>query len=191
MPFEETDQTEYTALMAGGRDATRTGQLCWAASGLTAAVLLSWGLAAKSSALMLPVTLAASFGFYSNLRARFHARLVAGYIEEFCEGRGGPLWFTRLGQARALPGFGFAHDWLSMGLANAATLAAVAFGWMFAADSARGELMAGIVTGCGIVFAFHSYTETTRLHATDFTAVWKQTTDELREARRPARLAGR
>ncbi len=184
-------QTEYDALMAGGRDANRTGQLCWVASGLTAAVLLSWGMAAKNTALMLPVALAVVYGFYANLRTRYHTRLVAGYVEEYFEGRGGPQWFSRLGMMSTLPGFGFAHDWVNAILANAVMLAAVVFGWLFAEGSARGDLLAGIVTGCGIVFGFHSLSETTRLHSTDFAASWKHANGELRDARRPAKVVSR
>ena len=188
--FDENDRMEYAALMTGGRDAGHTGQLCGVASGIAAAVLLSWGVAAKSAALMLPVMLAVAYGFYANLRARYHARLVAGYVEEYHEGRGGPQWFTRLRSARSLPGFSFAHDLVNTVLANAVMLAAVVFGWMFAPGALRGELMAGIVTGCGIVFAFHSFSETTRLHTTDFAASWRQASGELREEKRAARVAG-
>ena len=54
------------------------------------------------------------------------------------------------------------------------------------AESARTSrrlsgLMAGIVTGCGIVFAWHSMTETSRLRATDTGATWHQAGLRLRE----------
>lgn len=194
---DESDCPEYTALLAGGRDANRTGQLCWTACAIAAAILLSGALAAKSPALMLPVLVCVAAGFYANLRARRHVRLVAGYVEEFYEGRegrdgrDGRHWFTRMRNIAAQPGFGFPYDWVSAILANGLAVATVAFAWMFAEDAWRGELMAGFVTGCAIVFAFHSLAETSRLRTTDFAAMWRQAAAEAREPRRVTRMAAR
>ncbi len=186
----EDRQMEYAALMDRGRDAERTGQLCWVAAGVAAAVLLSWGIGARNPGLMIPVVLAVALGFYAALRGRQQARLIAGYVEEFLEGEGGePRWFTRSRQIQALPGMGPAGDWLNACLANAVIVVAVAFAWIFAAPAARGELMAGIVTGCAVGFAFHSISETSRLTRTDDAALWRQVSGRLREEKRPARAA--
>jgi hypothetical protein len=47
------------------------------------------------------------------------------------------------------------------------------------------------VTGCGIVFGFHSVSETVRLTRGDTTAMWKQVSGELREEETPARASFR
>ena len=46
--MNENERTEYSVLMSRGRDAERTGQICWIASGIAATMLLSWGMAAHS-----------------------------------------------------------------------------------------------------------------------------------------------
>ncbi len=173
--FDENERMEYSALMSRGRDAERTTQICWVASGIGAAVLLSWGIAAKSSGLMLPVIFSVAYGFYAMSRGRQQVRLIAGYIKEFFESRGaGPQWFTRLGHLEVVPGFNPSSDWLATALANSVNLAAIVFAWLFAASASRGELMAGIVTGVGLAFAFHSVSETARLHQTNPAAFWRQ-----------------
>ena len=187
--FQETEQLEYQALMASSREASRTGLVCWLVSGVAASAMLAWGLATKSPALMLPVLLATAYGYYANLRSRHHVRLVAGYLEEFYEDRGAARWFTRLRSLESSHAV-FAHDWVTAALANGVVLAAVATSWLFAEGAARGDLMAGIVTGCGIVFAWHSTSETSRLRATDVGASWHQAGLKLRESpRRTERAA--
>src|SRR5512137_596647 len=96
--LDESDRMEYVALMGRGRDAERTAQVCWIASGIAAAVLLSWAIAARTSGLMLPVIFATAFGFYARIHGRQQVRLIAGYVCEFVESRPqSPQWFTRLG----------------------------------------------------------------------------------------------
>src|SRR6185436_14686653 len=59
--YGDWESSEYQALMTRGRDAERTSVICWTASGLAAAILLSWGIEARSSSLMIPVIFAAAF----------------------------------------------------------------------------------------------------------------------------------
>ena len=191
--LNECERMEYAALMNRGRDAERTSQLCWIASGVGAAVLLSWAIAARSAGLMLPVVFAAAFGFYAMLHGRQQVRLIAGYVKEFMEGRdsGGAQWFTRLGHLEVVPGFNPSADWLSVCLANAVVAVAVIFAWFFAGGAPGGDLMAGIVTGIGIAFGFHSVSETSRLHQTNPAAFWRQVNGGTREERMPVRVVGR
>ncbi len=191
-PLDEDGRMEYAALMSRGSDAERISQFCWVAAGVAATVLLSWAIEAKSSGLMLPVVFAVAFGFYATLRSRQQIRLIGGYVEEYFEGRGAaPQWFSRLRLLQNVPGFNSSNNWLAAFLANAVNLTAVVLAWVYAPTAARGELMAGIVTGCGVAFAFHSISETSRLDRTHFPALWRQVSGELREERRPSRVAGR
>jgi hypothetical protein len=190
--LNECERMEYVALMSRGRDAERTSQFCWIASGVGAAVLLSWAIAARSPGLMLPVIFAAAFGFYAMLHGRQQVRLIAGYVREFYESKEqGPQWFTRLGNLEVVPGFNPSSDWLAACLANAVVIVAVVFSWFFAAGAARGDLMAGIVTGIGIAFGFHSVSETARLRLTNPAAFWHQVNGGSREERPALRVAGR
>jgi 4-hydroxybenzoate polyprenyltransferase len=191
--LNECERMEYTALMNRGRDAERTSQLCWIASGIGAAVLLSWAIAARSPGLMLPVIFAAAFGFYAMLHGRQQVRLIAGYVKEFVEGRenGGPQWFTRLGHLEVVPGFNPSADWLSVCLANAVIAASVVLAWVYAGAEPRGDLMAGIVTGVGIAFGFHSVSETSRLHQTNAAAFWRQVSGGTHDERPNVRVVGR
>jgi len=141
----EWEQLEYTALMTRGRDAEKTAQICWTAAGLGAAVLLSWGIAAKSASLMLPVVFAAAYGYYATIHSRQQTRLIAGYVKEFMEGpSNGPQWFTRLGHLEVVPGFNPSSDWVSTILVNATVaLAHIAFCIGFVAIVVRAR-MAGM-----------------------------------------------
>lgn len=179
---DEIGHLEYVALMSRCRDAVRTSQICWIMAGMTAAVLLSWGIRAEDPGLMLPVVVAVAIGFYTVIRGRQQMRLIGGYVKEFFEAKGaGPQWFTRLGHLQVVPGFNPSSDWLVTGLANAVILVAVVFAWIFAPPAPRGELMAGIVTGFSLVFAFHSISETSRLRQTNFAAFWRQVNTGPRE----------
>jgi hypothetical protein len=190
--LNECERMEYVALMSRGRDAERTSQFCWIASGVGAAVLLSWAIAARSPGLMLPAIFAAAFGFYAMLHGRQQVRLIAGYVREFYESKEqGPQWFTRLGNLEVVPGFNPSSDWLAASLANAVVVVAVVFSWLYAAGATRGDLMAGIVTGAGIAFAFHSVSETARLRQTNPAAFWRQVNGGSREERPALRMAGR
>lgn len=190
--FSDWDHLEYQALMARGRDAERTSTVCWTASGIAAAVLLSWGIAAKSAGLMLPVIFATAFGFYAAIHGRSQVRLIAGYVKEFMEpsNNASPQWFTRLAQLEVVPGFNPSGDWAVAALANLTVATAMAFSWIYAGSVARGDLMAGIATGLGLVFCFHSITETARVRQTNAGALWRQIASNNEERRGP-RLASR
>jgi len=189
--FGDWDQMEYQTLMSRGRDAERTAQVCWTAAGIAAAVLFSWGIAAKSSSLMLPVVLATAFGFYAMVHGRNQVRLIAGYVKEYFEGQSsGPRWFTRLGYLEVVPGFNPSGDWVTTVLANLLVIGSIVFAWNFAGLAPKGELMAGIVTGVGLVFCFHSVSETSRLRGMNPSALWRQVGNGPVEERRP-RLATR
>ena len=189
--FGDWDQMEYQTLMSRGRDAERTAQVCWTAAGIAAAVLFSWGVAAKSSSLMLPVVFATAFGFYATVHGRHQVRLIAGYAKEFFEGNSsGPKWFTRLGHLEVVPGFNPSGDWVAAALANLLVVGSIVFAWMFAGLAPKGELMAGIVTGLGLVFCFHSVSETSRLRQMNPATLWRQVGNGPSEERRP-RLAAR
>jgi hypothetical protein len=195
--LEEDGRLEYTALMNRGRDAEKTAQLCWTAGGVGAAVMMSWAIGSKSPGLMIPVELAIAVGFYATLRGRQQVRWIASYIEQFCENHTGPQWFTRVHRLQNLPGYKPVGDWLTVCLANVGILISVMLSWMYAAGTNRGDLMAEIVTACGVAFAFHSISETIRLGQTDGGAMWRQVSGELREAPRDftdirtARVGGR
>jgi hypothetical protein len=123
---------------------------------IAALTILSWCTVSQNSALMLPVVVAVAAGFYALLRGRQQVSSIAAYVEE-CEGQGTePSWFTRLARFRTAQGFNPAGDWIAVCLANAVVLLSIVFAWLFAETAWQGELMSGIVTGCRIVFAFHS-----------------------------------
>lgn len=180
-----SESSEYLALMARARDAERTGQLCWTAAGLVACVALSWAVAAKSPGLMLPVVFAVAFGFYTMVHSRRQTRMIAGYVEEFFENSGGG-WFSRLRRLQRMPGALPSSEWVMACLSNALVACAVVFAWVYATPAARGELLAGVVTGLGVVFGFHSLSETASLQRTDDSALWRQSDSGPREVRRHA-----
>ena len=68
--MNENERAEYSILMSRGRDAERTSHFCWIASGIAATMLLSWGMAAHSPALMLPVIFCVAYGFYTMAHGR-------------------------------------------------------------------------------------------------------------------------
>jgi len=189
--LDENARMEYTALMSRGRDAERTAQMCWTAGGISSAVLLSWAIAAKSPGLMIPVVVANAVGFYATLRSRQQVRLIAGYVREFYESRGGLQWFSRIHRLHDLPSFTPVGDWLVVSLTNAILLVAVMLAWVYAPAAARGDLMAGIVTGVAVAFGFHSVSETLRVTKADTTKMWRQVSDELRVEEPPARTSFR
>ena len=189
--FGDWEQMEYQTLMSRGRDAERTGQVCWTAGGIAAVILFSWALAAKSSSLMLPVVFATAFGFYAAVHGRNQVRLISGYVKEYFEGQNsGPKWFTRLGHLEVVPGFNPSGDWVMTAIANLLVVGSIVFAWMFSTAAPKGELMAGIVTGVGLVFCFHSVAETARLRQMNPAALWRQVGNGPVEERRP-RLATR
>ncbi len=191
--MNETERMEYMALMSRGRDAERTCHMCWIASGIAAAMLMSWAMAAKSSMLMLPVIFCVAYGFYTMMHGRQQSRLIGGYVKEFCEGSdNGPAWFTRLGHLEIVPGFSASStDWLSTMMACVMVVCCIAFSWLFSSLAPRGELYAGIVTGCGMVFCFHAMSETNRLRQSDASTFWRQIGMGPVEERRPQRFANR
>jgi len=190
--MNENERTEYSVLMSRGRDAERTSHFCWIASGIAGTMLLSWGMAAHNPALMLPVIFCVAYGFYTMCHGRQQTRLIAGYVKEFFESDSGPMWFTRLGHLEVVPGFSASTtDWLSTVLANAVVITAIVFSWMYSSSMPKGELYAGIVTGCGMVFSFHSMMEMTRMRQSDAAAFWHQIGMSPVEERRPHRMASR
>jgi hypothetical protein len=186
---EELERMEYEALMKRGSDAERAALLSWTAGAVTAAVTLSWAISARNPGLTIPVIFAIAIGFYGMLRGRQQVRWIAGYIEEFYESDRGPQWFTRLHRLRGQSGYRTVGDWLTVTLANAGVILALLFAWRLADSASRGDLMAGIATGCGVLFGFHSISETLRMAQTDCAAMWSKVSGELKEAPRPGRVA--
>jgi hypothetical protein len=161
--YGDWDQLEYRALMSRGSDAERNAMVCWVA-----------------------------FGFYAMIHGRQQVRLIAGYVKEYFEGgKDGPQWFTRLSHLEVVPGFNVASDWTAATLANCAVAAAVVLAWVFAPGVPKGELMAGLTTGCGVAFSFHSITETARLRQTNPAAFWRQVGRVQAEERQGPRAVAR
>lgn len=111
--------------------------------------------------------------------------MIAGYVEEFFEASDGG-WFSRLRRLQLMPGVSPSSEWVMACLSNAVVACAVVFAWLYAAPAARGELLAGIVTGLGLVFAFHSLSETASLQRSDDSAIWRQSSSAPREVKRHA-----
>jgi len=195
----ENERMEYSVLMSRGRDAERTCHFCWIASGIAATMLLSWAIAARNAGLMLPVIFAVAYGFYTMVHGRSQTRLIGGYVKEFFEGNdssnSGPLWFTRLGRLEMVPGFSASNaDWLMTAMANVVIVTSVIFAWVFASAMPKGELYAGIATGCAMAFLVHSISETTRMRQSDAAAFWRQVgmgAVEERSSRPQQRFAAR
>lgn len=187
----EEDRNEYASLTSWARDAEKTGQQCWVGAMIAALTILAWGAVSQSSALMLPVVLAVAAGFYAKIRGRQQVCSIAAYVEECTEGRGSePSWLARLARFRDVQGFSPAGDWIAACLANGVALLAIIFAWLFAEVAWRGELMSGVVTACGIVFAFHSISETSRLSRPDVTSSWQRSSAGSRGAPRRDRAVG-
>jgi len=184
--LDEHDRLEYAALMKRAQDAERVALGSWVAGVLTAAVTMSWAISAKSAGLMIPVVLAVAAGFYGMLRGRGQVRAIASYIEEFCEGQSRARWFSRIHRVQRLPGYHPAGDWLTACVTNAVVVLALVFAWLYAEGTSHGELMAGIVTTCGILFGFHSVSETIRMTQTDWGAMWRQVEGEQSRTSRAA-----
>ena len=126
---------------------------------------------------------------YAMLGGRQQVRWIASYIEELFEGQKGQPWFTRVHRLQNQPGFRATGDWLTVCLANAGVILALKLAWMYSDAAARGDLMAGIATGCGVLFGFHSVSETVRMGQTDYAAMWRQVSGDLKEAPRTGRAA--
>jgi hypothetical protein len=175
-------QMEYAALLSRSRSVERTGVLAWVFATAIAAALLGWAVEGNSPGRMLAVVFATAVGFYPMINARQQMRLMAGYIEEFVEGRAtGPQWHSKVGQLQVVPTVNPSNDWIMTVLSNVIVLAAVVFSWAFAGPVAHGELIAGFVTACGSIFAAHSLSETVRVDKTDFAAVWRKVSAGPRE----------
>lgn len=173
---------EYTALMQQVRELGRTSQLCWTGAAVAAAVLLSGAISAHQPGLLLPVVLCTAFGFYSLSYARRQSKRIESYVREFHEqDHDSAQWFTRLGQLNTLPGFQDHSEWVSLALANAVTLVAVVYGWVFAPGAAHGELMAGFVTMGGVAFSVHSLVAHMQSEQAQSGTVWSQLNGGLRE----------
>jgi hypothetical protein len=170
----EDDRVEYASLTSWARDAERTAQLCWVASMVASVTLLGWAAVAQNPALLIPVVITIATGYYATMRSRQQSRLISTYIEECVERQGAPRWFTHIARVRSMPGLSPLRDWIVVCLANGVLALAVLFGWLYASSAANGEIMASIVTGCGIFFGFHTISEATRFPQSDVTALWQQ-----------------
>jgi hypothetical protein len=158
---------------------------------VAAAVLLSIAIGAKQPGLLLPVEFCTAFGFYATVRARRERALIEGYLREFHETEpDGAQWHTQLARLHALPGLQDHADWLPVALANAMTLVAVVFGWVFANGPAHGELMAGLVTMTGVGFCVHSIAESMYLVQAQSTGLWTRLNTGLREVTGGTRRTG-
>lgn len=187
--METHENMEYMALMRRGQDAERTALLSWTAGALTAAVTMSWAISARSPALMIPVVFAIAIGFYGILRGRQQVRAIAGYLEEFWEGRSGPMWFTRVHRMQHQAAFRPVGDWLMVSLANAGVGLALILAWMYAPGVQRGDFMAGVVTAGAVLFASHSISETIRMGQADWPAMWRHVNTDLKDTSRTGRAA--
>lgn len=171
----DSGQMEYAALTSRSRSLERTGQAAWVASSLAAAVLFAWAVRSGSPALMLPVVLAAAVGWHAWSRANQQVRLIAGYLEECAEDRAsGAQWHTKLAQLRSFPAASASDEWVAAAVANLVMVAAIVCSWIFAEGGRYGELFAGFVTALGVMFAFHSVTETARAAQTDYAGIWRK-----------------
>jgi hypothetical protein len=189
MSTESRGTVEYMSLMRRGQDAERVALLCWTAGALTAAVTMSWAIAARNSGLMLPAVFAIAIGFYAMLRGRHQVRAIGGYIETFHEGTGEARWFGLVHRLQHQPGYPALGDWLTVCLANAGVVLALVLAWSWADASPHGELMSGIVTGVSVLFGFHSISETVRMGQTDWTSLWRRADGDTRDASRAGRAA--
>jgi hypothetical protein len=108
--------------------------------------------------------------------------MMAAYAEEFLERRDNSgQWHTRLAIAQGTPGMHADSEWLFACLNNAVVIFAAVFAWLHDASVPRGELMAGIVSGCAVVFVFHSLSQAAELQRTNYGAIWRQTGRGLHE----------
>jgi len=164
---------EYAALTSRSRSLERTGQMAWVLSSLVAAALFAWAMRSGSPALMLSVVLAAAVGWHAWSRANQQARLIAGYLEEWGEGRAGG-WHAKLAQLRMMPAASGSEEWTVAAVSNLVVVAAIVCSWMFAEGGKYGELFAGFVTALGVMFAFHSVSETSRVAQTDYAGLWRK-----------------
>jgi hypothetical protein len=171
----ESGAMEYAALTERSRTIERTAIMTWTIATTAAAVLLAMAIADNSPGRMLAVVFAAAVGLYPMLHARHQIRLMAGYMEEFCEGRmASNQWHSRLAQLRMVPGVQPADDWVITMLSSLVVVAAVVFSWQFASAAKYGAAISGFVTACGASFVFHCITETSRIAQMDFTAAWRK-----------------
>lgn len=173
--------SEYGALMHQVRELGRTSQLCWTVAAVAAAALLSGAIAARNPGLMLPVELCVALGFYATVHAREQTKRIVGYVQEFHEkDREDAQWFTRLAHLHTLPGFQDRSEWVPFALANAVTLVAVVYSWVFAHGAAHGELMAAVATMAGMAFSVHSMVEHIQSERVQAAAPWDQMSGGLR-----------
>jgi hypothetical protein len=185
--LQENERLEYEALMARGRDAEWSSHISWVLCGVASTALLAWGIAERSSTLMLPVILAAAYGYYSMLRGRQQVRLIAGYVEEFFESHEtGARWFTWLGHLRLVPGLNPSSDWFMTCLSISLVALATVFAWVFTGNAHQSSgLVPGLMTGLAVAFVFHAVSETARLHRTNFAAFWRQVNTAHQDSGRP------
>lgn len=175
---------EYATLMERSRMMERTSTMAWTMATTAAAFLLAWAIADSSPGRMLAVVFATAVGLYPMIHARQQLRLMAGYMEEFIENRTSVQWHSRLGYLHTMPTVNPGNDWVITLLSNLIVLAAIVFSWLFAPPVKNGSVISGFVTACGVVFMFHTITETARVMQTDFAAMWRKVGAGLRETER-------
>jgi len=178
----DSAHVEYDALMSRSRTLERTGYLSWTIATCTAAVLLAQAMGSGSPGALVAAVIAAAVGFYPLLHARQQLRMMASYIEEFVERGGGSQWHTRVGHLQSVPAVGAPNDWIFTAASNLVVITAITFAWMFSGPTKHGELIAGLVTACGVVFALHSVMETSRVERTDYAAAWRKVTAGARSS---------
>jgi hypothetical protein len=183
--MEEKTRLEYAALMGKAQDAERMAFSSWMATGIAAMVLLAWGMGSRQPGSMVPVVMVAAAGFLAMIRSREQASSIAGYIEAHYESEDeNPSYYTLLGRMRGTVGHGNSRDWHATAFFNAIGVVAAVFAWMWASNGDRGELWAGVVTGCMLAFGSYSLSETGRMQQADPAADWRRAEGGLHEVKR-------
>jgi hypothetical protein len=164
--------------------------LCWLVPGVTAAVLLAWGVASHAPGFMLPVVLTAAAGYLAMTRWREQAASIAGYLETYHEDENdNPSYFHRLGRLQATLADDGGRDWHVITFFNVISVMAAAVAWLSSHSADHGELWAGVVTACALVFASYSVSDTARAQQTDPGAQWRRADSGLREVKRRTGLS--
>lgn len=183
--LEDKEQIEYAALLDRARDAERMTFASWIATGIAAAGLLAWGIASGEPGFMVSVVMTAAAGFMAVSRWREQAASLAGYIEAFHESdAGGPAYHARLARLQNSAGPPVGRDWHATVFFNVIGAAAVVFAWLAAGSATYGELWAGVVTACALVFASFSVSENGRALQVDHAAQWRRSQEGPQEVKR-------
>ena len=183
--LDDKARMEYSALMDQARDAERMTFVSWWTSGIAASALLAWGIGSRQPASMVPVVLVAAAGFLAMSRWREQAALIAGYLEAHHENpHEAPFYHGRLARLQGTLGGRTAREWHVTTFYNVIVVTAAVTAWMAAGGTDRGELWAGVVTGCALAFVSYAVSETARTQQVDSAALWRRAEGQLREVRR-------